>query len=319
VVKKDLFENNLLSLKEYFAFSALFKNIMKATLNTTRVTAFILLVIGFGCAKEFSFEKNIATGTLKDSFGSCFSQTIHGTFYNDITPVADTNYIEVKVNVPTTGSYSVYTDKQNGFQFADSGIFKTAGINVIKLKPIGTPLAHVSTNFIISFDTSVCSLIINVHDSAELNQHNTVDSSQFNNWKFTDTKRAITYKGVFENNYILTLGLLKILVLSTKNAQAEGDSTFLINIALPAGRIETGTYTTDDRPNGLVFKTFSDACVNCAGGGLIPTSSGTTVIFIITSYNNATKIVTGTFSGTTVDWLNEIATITNGEFSAVIK
>src|SRR5205814_9817842 len=145
------------------------------------------------------------------------------TFYSGITPVADTTYVEVKVNVTTLGRYSIFTDEQNGFQFADSGIFKTAGINVIKLKPAGTPLSHVPTNFIIRFDTSVCNMTINVHDSADLNQNNTVDSSLFSNWKFTDTKRGVTYKGLFENNYILALGSLKVLVLSTKKAQAPRD------------------------------------------------------------------------------------------------
>src|SRR5437764_596633 len=108
---------------------------MKAILNTTQILAFILIVFVFGCAKEFSFEKHVAKGTLKDSSGICFAQTIHGTFYNGITPGADTAYVEVKVNVAITGSYSVFTDEQNGFRFADSGVFKTAGINIIKLKP----------------------------------------------------------------------------------------------------------------------------------------------------------------------------------------
>ena len=193
--------------------------------------------------------KNISpAGTLKDAFGICFAQTMHGTFYNGITPAADTTYVEVKVNVTTIGRYSVFTDNQNGFQFADSGVFETPGINIIKLKPAGTPLAHVPTNFTIRFDTSICSLTIDVHDSAELNHPNTIDSSQFNNWKFTDTKRGITHQGVFENNYILAIGSLKVLVLSTKAAQGPGDSTFLINIALPMGTIKIGTYTTDDPP-----------------------------------------------------------------------
>jgi len=42
----------------------------------------------------------------------------------------------------------------------------------------------------------------------------------------------------------------------------------MINIALPHTIIETGSYTSDDPPTGMVFKTFSDACINCAGGGL---------------------------------------------------
>jgi len=108
-------------------------------------------------------------------------------------------------------------------------------------------------------------------------------------------------------------------VLSTKAAQSPGDSTFLINIALPMGTIKIGTYTTDEPPTGLIFKNFSDACINCDGADLIPISSGATVIFTITSYNPSTKIVTGTFAGTTMDWLNEIAAISGGEFSAVAK
>ena len=195
---------------------------MKAHLDISHVLAFVLFMFLFGCVKEFSFEKHIAAGTLKDAFGICFAQTTHGTFYNGITPAADTTYIEVKVNVTTIGRYSVFTDKQNGFQFGDSGIFETMGINIIKLKPAGIPLAHAPTNFTIRFDTSICSLTIDVHDSAELNHPNTIDSSQFNNWKFTDTKRGITHQGVFEDNYILAIGFVKVLVLSTKAAQGPG-------------------------------------------------------------------------------------------------
>src|SRR6266498_381801 len=203
---------------------------MKAALNTTKIFAFILFIIVFGCAKEYSFENHIAKGTLKDTSGICFVQIIHGTFYNGITPGSDTTYVEVKVNVTTTGSYSIFTDMQNGFRFSDSGVFKTAGINIIKLKPVGTPVTH-----------------------------------------------------------------------------------------MPTSIITTGTYSTDDPPNGMVFKTFSDACINCAGGGLIPISSGATVTFIITSYDPTTKIVKGTFNGTTIDWFNEIAAIKDGEFSAVVQ
>jgi hypothetical protein len=55
------------------------------------------------------------------------------------------------------------------------------------------------------------------------------------------------------------------------------------------------------------------------GGGLIPLSSGATVIIIITAYDPATRIVKGIFSGTSIDWLNQVAPITDGEFSAVVE
>ncbi|MEP6844810.1 MAG: hypothetical protein ABI861_02355 [Panacibacter sp.] len=280
---------------------------------------FILLLLIFSCQKEISFEKYIAAGSLKDSSGICYDAILHGTFYDGVKPGMDTAYIYVKVNVKKPGSYHIYTDTQNGFQFSETGIFNTAGIYVIKLKPGGTPLNHTITDFKISFDTSVCEVTINVLDSALLNQHASMDTLPQNNWKFTDVKRGITHRGLLEVNYIYTLGLQKILVLSSKQAEGPGDSTLLINIVLPAGVIAKGVYTTDDSPNGLIFKTFNDACLNCAGGGLIPLSSGATVNFTITEYNTSTKLVKGRFSGTTIDSLEEIAPITNGEFAAVVE
>ena len=291
---------------------------MRATLYTVPVFAFVLFTIASGCIKELSLENHLAKGTLKDTLGICLPQTVHGTFYNGIAPGADTAYIEVKVDVHTTGSYSVFTDLQNGFRFTSSGIFTTAGINIIKLIPEGIPNAQIPTDFIIRFDTSVCPLTINVHDSAEISQNNLPDTLPFYNWKFTDTKRGLTYRGVFENNYIFELGSINVLVLSTKNAQAPGDSSFIINIGLPTGAIEPGTFSTDDPPNGIVFKTYSDACINCAGGGLIPISIGATVIITIRGYDPVTKIIKGNFNGTTIDWFNEIAEI-SGEFITVVQ
>jgi len=42
-------------------------------------------------------------------------------------------------------------------------------------------------------------------------------------------------------------------------------------------------------------------------------------VAVITGYDAGTKIVKGTFGGTTIDWFNEIATISDGQFSAVVK
>lgn len=289
-------------------------------MKTTIIIAFIVacmmvLFIGFSCRKESSLEKFIAKGTLKDNLGNCMTAVVHGNFYNGVE-LTDANYIEVKVNVQKTGNYYIYTNMQNGFSFVDSGIFQAAGLSVIELRPVGIPLNPIQTNFSLSFDTSTCFFSINVHDSAELNINNTFP---VNAWQFTDAKTGITHRGTLDTNYIYTLGLQKMLVLSTKKATEESDSTLLINIIMPNGVLEKGTYSTDDAPNGMVFKTFDEACLNCAGGGLIPISTGATVIFIINSYNPSTKIVKGTFSGTTLDQNEEIAPISNGQFAAVVQ
>ncbi|MEO6290172.1 MAG: hypothetical protein ABIO76_09640 [Ginsengibacter sp.] len=292
---------------------------MKAALNTRQILAIIVFITTFSCQKELSLENHIAEGTLRDSSGICFSNTVKGTFYNGVTPGTDTTYVEIKVNVSKTGTYTISTDLQNGFSFADFGTFNNTGINIIRLKSTGTPITNVPTNFMIRFDSSICSLMINIQDSALLNQHVVSDTLPLYNWKFTDTKRELTYRGRFENNYILPFGSFNVLVLSTRDAKAPGDSAFTMNIRLPDGIISVGTYTTDVPPTGIVFRTFSDACVNCAGGGLIPISSGVLVTVKINSYDPITKIVEGSFSGTTIDWFDAVAAIKDGQFSAVVR
>ena len=268
-----------------------------------------------GCQKELP-DGGIARGTLKDSSGICFNEIVHGTFYNGIVPGSDTAYVEVKVNVTKPGQYTISTNEQNGLSFSGSGVFVSTGINTVKLHTKGVPLNKAVTGFAVYFDTSECAFSISVHDSAELHPLLPIDN---NNWKFTDGRSGITYKGLFENNYLLELGTLKVLVLATKPAQQPGDSTFMINIGLPSGVIKPGNYSTDDAPTGIVFKTFSDACLNCAGGGLIPLSTGATVSLTINSYDETTKIIKGHFSGTTVDWNNIVSQIKDGEFTAVMR
>jgi hypothetical protein len=127
-----------------------------------------IAVCGFiACQKEFSLElpiKNLATGTLKDSSGNCLFDSAYGTYYDGVA-LGDTNYVQVELNVKTTGNFAIYTDLENGFQFADSGFFSTTGLTVIKLKPIGRPILQNSTLFTISFDSSACMFSVNVKDS----------------------------------------------------------------------------------------------------------------------------------------------------------
>lgn len=268
----------------------------------------------YSCQKELD-EGGLARGSLKDASGICYEQIVHGTFYNGITAGPDTAFVEVKVNVTNAGHYTIFTSIENGLSFSASGNFVNTGIQSVRLAPSGIPLNNEFSNFSIHFDTSECTFGINVHDSAQLHPKDTSN----NNWKFTDARLGVTYKGTFVNNYMLDLGTLKVLVLATKEPQHPGDSTFMINIGLPTGIIEPGNYSTDNAPTGIVFKTFSDACLNCAGGGLIPLSTGATVTITINSYDESTKTVTGHFSGNTVDFNNNVAEIKAGEFTAVLQ
>src|SRR3954468_8813058 len=123
----------------------------------------------FSCQKEYSFEKEAtiggAKGSLKDSLGNCLPNSVHGTFYNGVTPGVDTAFVDIQVNVDSAGNYRIYTDLQNGFMFADSGFFNSTGITTVRLKPIGTPILNIPANFTVTFDTTACGFTINVQDS----------------------------------------------------------------------------------------------------------------------------------------------------------
>jgi len=123
----------------------------------------------FACQKEFSIEHGIlpgqqAKGTLRDTSGNCLPDSVHGTWYNGVTP-GDSNYVEIKVNVDTIGTYVIYTDTQNGLSFRDSGAFTSTGLNTVLLKPTGTATGPDTTLFTVYFDTSICQFSLPVHDS----------------------------------------------------------------------------------------------------------------------------------------------------------
>ncbi|HLK26935.1 MAG TPA: hypothetical protein VKT28_00035, partial [Puia sp.] len=125
----------------------------------------------FSCSKELSYESDVvpvattATGTLKDTSGNCMTITPAGTYFNGVAILGDTNYVQVTVNVKTTGSYNIQSDRQNGFQFAGTGVFNNTGVQTVSLKASGTPAQIQSTVFNVSFDSTACSFTVNVQDS----------------------------------------------------------------------------------------------------------------------------------------------------------
>jgi hypothetical protein len=120
----------------------------------------------FSCYKEYSVDRKnsspFAQGTLKDSSGECLHDSAIGTYYSNVKPGADTNYIELKLNITHAGTYNISTDEQNGLRFADSGYVYHKGDTVIHLKPIGIPLATEATFFTLSFNEDVCYCFVHV-------------------------------------------------------------------------------------------------------------------------------------------------------------
>jgi hypothetical protein len=292
------------------------RNIFIALLGLVFITWFS------SCSKEYSFENGKellpATGSLKDTFGNCLPSVVHGTFYNGVLPGSDTAYVELQVNVATAGSYSIKTDLQNGFMFADSGFFNTTGINTIQLKPIGTPILQKLTDFTVTFDTSVCTFSVNVQDSTGTGLGGGTggtDTIAVNSWEFYAD--GVYYSGTIDTTYYFdTLGFrYQFLAGFTKGT----DSVFYTFISFPGTTPLVGNYDIQaafPQFNGFELTDPLDnpIYVNITD----PTSSNTGTV-IVDSYDATTKVMNGRFSGLTNDASgNAVVNVTNGRFSAVI-
>ncbi|MBV9963975.1 MAG: hypothetical protein JO072_17155 [Parafilimonas sp.] len=209
------------------------------------VTCFILF---FSCQKELSNETGaslVASGSLWDSSGVCLPDSVHGTFYGGVTPGSDTAYVEIQVNVTQTGSYSITSDQQDGFVFADSGFFSNTGVNIIHLKPIGTPIIPTTSTFNINFDSSFCSFVVNIEDSTGKNIGGN-KNAQGSLWDSTGACLPETVVGTFYNGI------------------APGSDTAYVDVQVNV--TQTGNYSiTSDLQNGFEFSdtgTFATTGIN---------------------------------------------------------
>lgn len=130
-----------------------------------RLAICILLVIVLYQSCQDKYPVNLvnpATGTLKqDSSGNCLPQQTAGVFTAGKT-TNDSNFLQVTVNVKSTGTYSIRTNTVNGFSFSASGSFAATGLTSVKLYASGTPVTTGVNDFTVQFDTSVCHISITV-------------------------------------------------------------------------------------------------------------------------------------------------------------
>jgi len=121
------------------------------------------LILFTACQKEFSHElsKTVSTGSLQsDVTGDCLPKTVQGIY--EVGTVLDpgSNYIDVQVNIAGAGTYSISSDTVNGMFFQANGSFSTTGLNNVRLKGIGTPLAAGINSFTITYDSTEC--VVNI-------------------------------------------------------------------------------------------------------------------------------------------------------------
>jgi hypothetical protein len=252
-------------------------------------------------------QQTNAQGSLWDSTGACLPDSIHGTFYDGITPGSDTAYVEVQVNVTQTGSYSITSDLQNGFQFSDSGTFSSTGLNTIRLKPTGVPVILRTTTFSINFGASTCAFTVNVQDSTGRG----IVASSNGQWQFAQGTAA--YAGIISSaTKDNSSGVATFVQVNGSGSIA--DTSFVLSFTVLAGDIQAGTYT------------MANSAVSFSSGDLLndfsyaanPFVTGSDMTVIVSFYDAATKEMKGTFSGNAQSGVSgPIVPITNGSFDVI--
>jgi hypothetical protein len=278
------------------------------------------------CKKETSIENGgsvtvNATGTLKDSSGNCYPDSVAGTFYDGVTP-GDTNYVQIKVNVATAGTYLITTDTVNGFYFKDSGFFTNTGLYIINLKAYGTPILQKATDFNVTFDSSVCSFTVNVQDSTgtglgggTTTNPNLADSA----WQFSDG--TATYYGPLDDSYTYhydtTFSSQTFTLWQIEGPTFYGDSAVGFILAVPGSNTAPtagSTYATTSTAEFGFFNSSSGAYIYEADN----TTTSNTLTFTVDSYDSVNNILSGHFSGTAKTSSSGSVTISGGKFKAKV-
>lgn len=285
------------------------------------LTAFIVALLLFSCSKETSVENGSlipATGTIqKDSQNNCLTPNIQGTYYTS-QALGDSNYVQLQVNVTKAGSYTIKTDTQNGFSFADSGHFSATGVQTIKLKGKGTPINAITTDFTVTFDSTSCSFSINVKDGGNLNP-NPSDTA----WQFSDAQGS--YHGSVDSAFFETLSSqghsYKTFTVVGSTA-ATADSVFQLAVAFPDTTVALNTYTLAKGNAAFAFIRWNGSQVTPIYNAVIDSTGavapGTELTVNIETYNSATKIISGTFNGTAITPSKNLVQFNNGRFRAKI-
>src|SRR4051795_1988677 len=95
----------------------------------------------FSCQRPISPEAELPSAgfLLKDNNGNCKPIIVSGNHIMK-QDLADSNFLEVGINVTFPGTYTITTDTVNGYFFKANGAFTNEGIFTIKLLAFGNPI-----------------------------------------------------------------------------------------------------------------------------------------------------------------------------------
>ena len=244
-----------------------------------------------------------AAYTLAGTPTNCSGAVVQGT-YTAGTALNAGNTVSLQVNVTTPGTYNLATTPTNGMTFFGSGTFNATGLQNITLQGTGTPTTAGGTQVPVATGGTSCQFTVTVGSVANPNI-NLADSA----WQFTQGGK--TYHGTLDSVVFSNVNGIDVLQFYGLTF-ATGDSLFVLGIGMTSNTIQPGTFNTS---TFAVFD-FSDVNNNTIFEANPTTITPPVNLSIVLAYDPATKIASGTFTGTALNAANAAVPITNGKFRA---
>jgi hypothetical protein len=279
----------------------------------TQTTNFIVSFDSTTCFFSIPVIGNVAAVyALEGAPMACSNADVQGT-YEEGTALALANKVVLQVNVTTPGSYTINTGTNEGMSFSASGNFASTGLQTVTLQGSGTaPLAGTYTIPVIA-GSSNCSFEITVSGSGgEITDPNISDSA----WSFTESTNS--YNGAFFDVFDTTRTDLGYGLVFLGYTPTSFDTVLQMGVLLPSSDIQPGTYNTNTLA-AFYYQDYSDTSNIVDIYKAQPGSVGANIQITIASYDPATRIITGTFSGTALSTSGPTVPITLGRFRAKVR
>lgn len=244
-------------------------------------------------------NNNPAAYTLSGTPSNCTGAVVQGSYVANAALNAS-NKVDIQVTVTTPGTFTINTTTTNGITFFKSGTFTSTGAQTITLQGSGTPTTAGATQIPVSAGGSACAFTVNVTQQTNINL---ADSA----WQFTQGNK--TYHGTLDSVVFSKVNGIDVLQMYGLTF-ASGDSLFVMGIGMTSNTIASGTYNTS------TFAAFDFSDFNATTIFNANPQTPTVNIAIVLTYDPATKIAQGTFSGTAKNTGNATVPITGGKFKA---
>ena len=236
----------------------------------------------------------------------CSAFVLAGT-YKQNNPMTSSNTVQVETTTTTAGIYNITTNAVNGVTFSGSG-FLNPGTQMVTLTASGTPTTSGVKTYTVTAGTSTCNFDVDYAVGT------TPPVGGTNTWSFK--AGGTTYSGTTNVADVETTPVALLTIAGT-NAASANLSLVLTNTAA-GGSIGTGTYAGVVTGLGKFTMTFTYTEGSTAFSFM--TMMGGSISTVITTYNSATKVVEGTFSGTAKTGIDPsagtVVNITEGKFRA---